>query len=160
MALPANTQAAVDRAHATARKIVQGTHAIRTAWVLLGGYLCEFVEERMWEPLGLETLEEWLASPEVELSRTDVFRVVRVYRGLVLERGVSPEELHGLSAGKLDVLLPALKAGRIDTDEALSQARALTRRDLVAEHGGGPGPEDRVSCPTCGSRVARERVAV
>lgn len=153
----------MDRAHATAEQIKAGCRAIRTAWLMLGGYLCEFIEDRMWEPLGHDTLDEWLATPGVELKRTHARRAARVYRELVLEREVPPAELEGQAITKLDVVLPALKAGKVSWEDAKADCEALGRRDLERRYAGGevngkldPAAEpERTQCPTCGSWVTK-----
>lgn len=125
------------RAHEVARRIVEGRRAIDTAGVMLGGLLHEFFEERMHEPLGYASQEEFLASPEVEIAPGTAKRMMRVYRGLVLERGVSPEELAGLGYTKLDVVLPALKAGSASWEDARADVEALGKEDLVSRYRGG-----------------------
>lgn len=149
-------QRIVDRAHATAETIVEARAASRQNLWVLAAALHAFTEERMWAPLGFDTLEEWLASPEIELRRTHVFRLTRVYRSLVIERQVPPAELEGVDVTKADVVLAAVRDGRTDVSEALADARALTRKDLEAKYGsadpsGGGEEPARVQCDACGS---------
>lgn len=159
LSLAATDREVVERAQATAERIAEGCRAIRSAWVHLGGYLHEFVEDRMWEPLGCDSLEEWLASPEIGLGRSQVFRLVRVYRELVVARLVPPGELEGVDVTKVDVVLAAVKAGRVDFEDALADCKTLTRRDLQVKYGsadpkGGGEEPARFQCPECGSWVA------
>lgn len=127
--------APVRRAQKTQEKIVAGCEAIRTVWVALGGYLYEFVGEKMWLELGYETLTDWLATPEIDLGRSQVYALVEAYRELVVEREVALEELGRLDVSKIAVVLPALRAGEVELDEALADCANLSRSDLREKYG-------------------------
>lgn len=140
--------------------------AINTAGMFLAGKLYEFVEGRMFEPLGYETQAEWLASPHIELKRTQVLLLTRVHRTLVVERNVRASELEGVSPDKLDLALDAIKAGAVPWQDALADAKALGYRDMRERYRSGDpnAPLDaevepeRKQCPTCNTWVLAEKL--
>lgn len=149
-------QALIQQAFDLERGIISDLKDMHTLWGRLAEKLYVFVEERAWKLRSCDSLEEWLAGPDIELGRTQVLRLVRVYRSLVVEHRVPLEDLEGLSLSKADVVLPAIRAGRKSTDEALSDARSMTRADLVVEYDGDPTGFDAeqepafCECSTCG----------
>jgi hypothetical protein len=133
---PVKAQSAeVDRAQEVQENIKKGCSAIRGLWVALASYLYEFFEGKMWTTLGYETFNEWLATPEIDLGRTQVYALVEAYRELVIERGVDPETLGAIDVSKIAVVLPALRAGAASLEEALSDCETLSRSDLREKYG-------------------------
>lgn len=148
------------KARRVEEKIVAGCAAIRTAWVVLAGYLHEFQAEGMWTDLGYDSFEEWLASPDISLGRSHVYTLIEIHRELVLEREVDPEELAECDVSKVGQVLPAIRRESIDVDEALADARELSRSDLRERYRkkGAPGKKRRGSlelkkCDLCGKQV-------
>lgn len=136
MGAPVKSQSAeVDRAQEVQANIEKGCHAIRGLWVALAGYLYEFVDQKMWRLVGHETFNEWCATPEIDLSRTHVYMLVEAYRELVIERHVVPEEIGAIDVTKIAVVLPALRAGAVSLEEALSDCETLSRSDLREKYG-------------------------
>ena len=142
------------------RKIVTGCEAIRTLWVALAGYLYEFNGEQMWSALGYETFNDWLATPEIDLGRSQVFSLIEAYRELIVERGVDPEELSKLDVSKIAVVLPAIRSGEVDLETALADCETLSRSDLREKYGkqlpektgegNAGGKRELVQCEQCG----------
>jgi hypothetical protein len=150
-------QEITERAHELHTEIVRRCAAIRTAWVELAAFLHAFMDDRGWEVLGYDSENAYFADPEVGIGPTHGRRLLRVYRALVVERAVPPGELAGVEITKLDVTLPAVKAGDVDLERAIADARALSRSDLEIRYAGDPDapldattePERR-KCPCCG----------
>jgi hypothetical protein len=166
-AAPAQVQAA----HDVDQAIKQCIGLIRTSWIKLAEHLYQFHEQDMWRDLGYTTFEQWLAGPEIDLSRRQVYALMESWRELVVNRGVKPKELEDVPVGKLREVLPAVRRGFVDTDDALADCRTLARDDLrqryqevsnTTSRGRAPldatKEPDRVRCPTCGSRVMREQI--
>lgn len=148
--------------------IVRGIKAVHSAWLFVAAKAYRFMEGRMWERLGFESQNEWLASPEVEQARSHMMAITRVYRELVVDRGVPVEQLQGVSIRKLEIGLPAIEKGDPWPD-VVADARTLTRPDMEKRYrqpGGTRAPlnaaaePDCQSCPMCGSWVEKDKIPV
>ncbi len=143
---------AAKKAFAVEAKIRKGTGAIKQVWIALAGHLHEFYAEQMWEHLGHDKFEEWLGTPEIGLSRSHTYRLIEVYEQLVVKRGVSQEQLAELDLSKLAVVLPALRKGEAELEEALADCESLSRSALREKYGQSV-PAQRVpltECEDCG----------
>lgn len=153
------TETNAKAAHTVELEIKELLGAMRTAWVFIAEKLYHFNDQKMWEPLGYDTFEEWLASPEIELSRRHVYNLIEIWRETVVKRGLTAEELAGLEMSKVKEVLPAVRKGLIGLPEALSDVRALSRRDLRKRYKGGVIVDDEdvhlIQCPTCGSWIEK-----
>jgi len=92
--------------------------------------LYEFDEIGGWIPLGCETKAEWLADPEISMTSTTYYRLVGVWRELVVRRDIDADTLRGLDVSKVAIVLPKLQMGKVTKKEALNDAEALGARDL------------------------------
>jgi hypothetical protein len=93
--------------------------------------LHEFDEEAGWTALGgYETLNEWLADPEVQLKKDAYYRMLRAYRETVVRRGIPMATVETIDFSKVDVVSPRVKSGEVSIEEALSDAQELGWRDL------------------------------
>lgn len=162
------TEAQASAAHTAEQTIRAIVHRMRTEWARLAEQLYQFSECRHWRSLGYRSFEQWLASPEIDLSRREVFYLIEAWRELVVERGVEPGRLERVQVSKVRDVLPAVRRGVVTPDEALSDAESLSREDLREHYGhvGRPGstapgaepleatrePEYTV-CQACGSRI-------
>lgn len=162
--IPEPTEAEAAAAQVVHEEIVSAVTAMRNAWIWLAERLYHFHQSKMWIPLGYSTMDEYLASPEIDLGRRKVYALVEAWRELVIERGVDPKELENAEVSKVREIMPAVRAGKVSIEDALADVRTLAREDLriryakggaglTAPHGTGSHPGYTV-CPTCGSRVA------
>lgn len=159
-------EALAERARKVEADIVKGCRAVRTfGGVYLAGKFHEFLEGRMWEPLGYESQGEFLASPDIELGTSTVKNMVTVYRSLVVDRGVDPKALEGVDLRKVQYALPAVSSGDVLWQDAIAAARTLTRDDMKRRFSGDPNARldaeaepERVTCPRCGSFVEAGRI--
>lgn len=149
----------VAEAHQLRERAVAAVATVATAWWELAAALHEFHEARAWEPLGYSTLEEFLAEPELGLSRRQFFRLAQLHRELVEHRGVPMSALEGVDPSKVEPALPALKAGQATIPEVLADARALGARDMRDKYRAGRDPSapidptndpPRIQCGECG----------
>lgn len=133
---------------------------IREYWVELAGLLYDFRENEEWRKLGHETFEAWLAQPDVELSRSEVFKLTQAHQELVLNRGVEPKDLARIGFSKVSEVLPVIRQGKVTVEVALAAAEELPRSDLrqevqswesLAGETFAPEPEWLI-CESCGSR--------
>lgn len=153
-----------DEAYATEATIKNVVLQMQQGWVILARELWHFNEKKMWKSLGYRTLDEWLASPEIDLGRRTVFGLMETWRTMVIEKGVSAQDMEGVGISKLRETLPAVRRGLITPQEALADARTLSREDLrvryentnerVADHALEATTEPQwMICSLCGTRV-------
>lgn len=147
------------------KQIIRALSATRSAGWITAKHMHRFFDERMYERLGCESENEWLAGPDVGLSRGHVRNLLAAYRALVIERQVPMKELEGVDVRKVLVGLPALKKGKVTAKELISDARALARHDIEVRYSEGTdAPIDpnreaaRVQCEHCGSWVDADKL--
>jgi hypothetical protein len=135
------------------RKIVDGCAAVRQVWVALASFLYEFHEGKMWEQLGHDTFEEWLGAPEIGLSRSHVYALIETYRELIVKRELDEEVMAGLEATKIAQVLPALRRGDVELEEALADCEALSRSALRQKYGRAlpAARKPLIKCEDCGA---------
>jgi hypothetical protein len=102
--------------------------------------LSRFSETSGWLALGYETVGEWLADPDITLTRATYFRMLQAWRELHVLRGVAVSTLRQLDLSKTQIVLPALKEGRATLQDALDDIEALGARDLREKYTGIDGP--------------------
>lgn len=152
------------RAHDLHQEVVSACTAVKHSWVLLAGRLHAFHAAQAWELLGYDRFEDWLGTPEIGLKRAQAYALRDAWQQLVIDRGVQPARLAEADVSKVAVVLPALKRGEVETDVALADCESLSRSDLIDRYRGQLGghldpARERVTCPSCGSRVTPEALA-
>ena len=109
--------------------------------------------ENYYKILGYDTWEEFLAIPEISISRFWAYKLIKVYETWVEKFGVEPAKLD-IDLEKL--FLTIKKATKENYEEVLEQARNLSRSD-VKQLMSGKGYEferyKMVTCPHCGGEV-------
>lgn len=133
-------------------KIKKGCASIRQVWVALAAYLYEFHEGRMWELLDYDKFEDWLGSPEIGLGRSHAYALIETYAELVVKREVEQSTLADLEATKVAVVLPALRRGEVELEQALADCEALSRSALREKYGKAVSAErvPLIECEECG----------
>lgn len=104
--------------------------------------LYKFDEANGWSALGYDKLGDWLAQPEVGISRSHFYRLVSVYHEMVVLRQVDQTRLKQIEPQKLQIVLPSVKSGKVQLEDALDDAEALGRRDLRERYFKRPDPAD------------------
>lgn len=140
------------------RDVRRACQEIRRVWIYLAGDLYEVHHDRHWERLGFDSFEAWLADPIIDMNPRHVYRMMQVWRELVVDRGVPPEALEAAEVTKVAMVLPAIRSGQRTADEALSDASVLSRSDLHEGYVNGDShaplnAEDEPEfhdCPDCG----------
>jgi len=87
-----------------------------------------------WLALGYETLGEWLADPDITLSRRTYYRLVQAWQEMVVIREVPVPTLAQLDLTKVEIALPALKQGRATLEDVVSDVEVLGARDLRVKY--------------------------
>jgi hypothetical protein len=88
---------------------------LRTGWKWTGNY---------------ESLGEWLADPEVTMTRGTYYRLRDGYRMLVLDKHVDEDKVRELDTSRVAVVLKALRENTVSVEEAISDVEVLGWRDL------------------------------
>lgn len=123
-------------------QLLSGLGEVRQGLVRAAEGCFRLSEQEGWLALGYETLSEYLASPEITISRAEFYRLADIWQSYVLDGGVEPALLLGAGSSKLEVPLPALKQGLVDAERAAADATSLTRRDLRERYRGLMGGDE------------------
>ncbi len=128
----------------TCRKIEEGIMQDiatgRGALWLLAAKCYQFNQEEGWSALGYESQNEWLAQPEIGMSRTMFFRLVRKHRELRVFRDIPEETLMLLDHSKIDMVLPIIETNARPIEQVLDDVKTLGARDLREEYVGVVNP--------------------
>lgn len=151
---------------------------LRASWVALAERLYTFATQEMWRDLGHDTLESWLADPELDIGRRNFFYLKGMWHDLVIRAGAKPELLARTESGRWQEVLPAIRRGQVSVESALADCESLSRSDLRERYSAGgsdsrptangrvpdltthyeAGDERFVICPVCSSRVPEDRL--
>jgi hypothetical protein len=112
-----------------------------------------------WTALGYDSVGQYLASPEIAMSRAQFYALADIWEQYVIQGGQDEQRL--CAPSKLEVPLKALKAGDVTPEEALADAEELGLRDLrkkyrgEKEESGRPErpPSFPFGCAHCGSLI-------
>lgn len=103
-----------------------------------------------------DTFEEYLANPEIGLSRFYVFKIIRNYEVWGEEYNVSQEQLRKIDPEKLYTIGTMITGAKLSpevVEERLEQARNLSRSDVRQLKSGKEYELEywkKVTCPKCG----------
>jgi hypothetical protein len=128
-------EAKVNAAHELEQQIIACARGVALSTWGLAESLYRFHESAAWGLLGYESLGEFLAQPELGMSRTHFFRLTKLWRDLVVVREIEPAKLLQIEPMKLNEVVPAIMRGQVSVDDALSDAQALGARDLRKKYG-------------------------
>jgi hypothetical protein len=124
-------QTLVTEAFQLERQVKEGLARGREALWATAEALYEFSEAQGWKLLGgYDTLGDWLADPEISLTRSTYFRLVETWREVVVRREIEPESVKAVDLSKVALTLPAVKDGRETIEGALDAAATNGWRDL------------------------------
>lgn len=145
----------------------------REAWWELAESLYAFHELRGWTLLGYDSLELFLAQPDVGMSRRSFFRAVQTWRDLAVTKQLPASQLKEIEPSKATQIAPAILSGSVDAEDAMDDAKELSFRDVVEKYSlagqkrSGQKPDDStpldaskepkyVRCPHCRSYVPED----
>lgn len=117
-------------------RIIESLSQGRVAMLELAHALYDFHQETGWSSLGFAKQEDWLAQPEINITTTDYFRLIRRWRELVVVRHIDTSRLAQLEPSKIDIVMPAIEDNKVSADDALHDAEALGARDLREKYRG------------------------
>lgn len=127
---PAEFQARVDEAHRIQEEFINAMGRGREAMWDLSKWAYEFKEAQGWSALGYEKLTDWLAQPEISVTRATFYRLHQTYYDMVVKREIPEATMRQVDQSKVAVVLPQIKAGKVTVEDALSDAEVLGMQDL------------------------------
>jgi hypothetical protein len=98
----------------------------------------EFDGQSGWRALGYDTIGEWLADPDITMTRSTYYRLISTFQELAVVRHVELPTLGVLDLSKVAIALPALKRGEVSTEDMLADAESLGARDLRIKYAAQP----------------------
>lgn len=132
------------------KKICSLKEALQKNFIELGAYLKIVHDENLYLLLDYPTWQEYLDVPEVDLSRSQAFKLMAVYERWIEGYGYSPDEISKISIEKL--YIASSQANETNYAEWLEKARTLSRADLKAETPGNVQKPEQIVCPHCGEQ--------
>lgn len=102
----------------------------RAAMWELAKSLYEFNEEHGWTALNYETQGEWLAQPEIGMSKRQYHRLVRIWKEATITWSIPEADVLEIEPSKFEIVLPAIESNKATVVEALEDARSMGVRDL------------------------------
>ena len=124
----------------------------------LGSLLKTNHNEKYYKVLGYDTWEEFLAIPEISISRFFAYKLIQICETWIDKFGVSQEKLQGIDSEKLYLMGTMINENLTaeEVEERLEQARHLSRSDIKQLKSGKEYEFERykiVTCPHCGGEV-------
>ena len=149
------------------QKILTAWTAANTKWWELAALLYQFHEGHCWVPLGHDSLNAFLAQPELGISRSLFFQMTRMWRDLVVIHEVDPAELAQLEPTRVREVTAAITRGDVSVEDALADCRAMGHRDIREKYRAGRTDGElaaerepaRTQCQECGSWLTTDEWA-
>ncbi len=135
--------------------LVATKEALQENFLKMGAYLKLIHDESLYLELDSDTWQGYLESPEIDLSRSQAFKLIAVYERWILKWGYSPDRIKKTSIEKL--YIASSQAKDDNYDEWLCKAETLSRADLKAETPGNKQKYQTVLCPYCGKEFDLKR---
>ena len=111
-------------------RLLEGLSATRLALSAVAQACHDISRDKSWTDLGYESLSEFLASPEITLTRSNFFTMAQIWELYVLDGGVDPQQLAVAHPSKLAIPLRAIGANEVTVAEAIADVETLGARDL------------------------------
>jgi hypothetical protein len=125
-----------EQAFGVAQELVNAINAVRADMWVVAHWCYEADEQVVWLKLGYETKGEWLAQPEIHMTRGTFDRMVRVYRETVVARRLDAPTLEHLDPSKVDIVLAKVNKREVTFKQAISDVESLGAQDLREKYQG------------------------
>jgi len=126
-----------ERAHLNYGGILEAKGQVGRDFLVLGRLLKENRDKRYFKALGYDTFEDFLGSPDIAMSRSMVFDLIRAVEVFIDKLARPMDELAPIGISKLSAIAKDDKAGQPvvyqDVEEWMSKAKELSRSDLLEE---------------------------
>ena len=104
-------------------------------------------DEKYYNTLGYDSFQEYLGTPEIGLTRSWAFKLMKVYEIWIEKYSIPAEQIQDIDVEKLYIATTLIKGE--DFEERLEQARTLSRSDLREFTSGGYKRYHMIECPYC-----------
>ncbi len=123
-------------AHDLYKRLSENIEVIRAQGWEQGRYLYKLKKNNLFKKSigeGIDRWEDFLKLPEINISPSEANRLIQIYEQFILIYNFPPEAIIGAPIKNIHYLLPVLKEGKLDFDEAselLESAVLLTQKDF------------------------------
>lgn len=121
-----------EQAHYLKEEILRIQSSMGKGYFLLGELFKKFRDEKLYRLLSCNTMEEFIAQPELACSRSSVYDYIHMHETYIEKLGISSDEIADIKYSKLRKILPVVLS---DPEEWIEKARTLSRGDLALEVG-------------------------
>ena len=128
-ALPEEQKAVLG--HDLENQIIEDGQHVMARYLRIGRNLFTVSKNTLFKPLGYETFDEWRAQPEMNLSRSTSYALMKVFEVFVDNLKVEHSKLAGIDWTKLYNVSPFVTQENVE--EFLDKVRVLSRTDLQRE---------------------------
>ena len=128
--------------------LVATKEELQKNFLKMGAFLRIIHDNKLYKELDSLTWQEYLDSPEIDLSRSQAYKLSAVYKRWVEKWGYSADEVSKVSIEKL--YIASSQANDENYEEWFEKAKQLSRADLKASTPGGKQRYQMVTCPNCG----------
>lgn len=147
-------------------KVIEAKQDIERSFIKLGGLLKEIRDKRIYENLGHDTFEGYIAQPELAFDRSTVYAIIGVYEDFVMSNQSDIDKLVKIGYAKLNRVRQFKDQDNFE--EWIKKAEVLSLSDLSAEIKEVKGiatvsevsePETvEIVCPFCGKKFLWQKV--
>jgi len=117
--------------HNLQEEITEDSKHVMARYLRIGRNLRVFARNQLYAKLGFDSFDEWRAQPELNLSRSTSYALMKVFEIFVERLKVMPQRLQNIDWTKLYGLSRVVTAENVD--DYLSKAETLSRTDLQRE---------------------------
>ena len=137
---PGHNKVDVDRAWGLHSKLCELVGAGRQLSYLIAESLYEIKRCEYYILLGYNSFEEYTASPEIAIAKSQAYKLAAIYQCYVIELGKKPNDLDSVpDLDRIGMVVPLIKAIRAENkpdaaeriNDLIEDARVLSRRDLL-----------------------------
>jgi len=135
--------------------LVMTKEELQKNFLKMGAFLKIIHDNRLYIELDSLTWQEYLDNPEIDLSRSQAYKLMIVYEKWIEKWGYSPDEVSKVSIEKL--YIASSQANDTNHEEWFEKAKVLSRADLKAETPGNRQKYSIIKCPYCGREFELRR---
>ena len=128
--------------------LVATKEELQKNFLKMGAFLRIIHDNKLYIELDSLTWQEYLDTPEIDLSRSQAYKLMAVYERWVEKWGYDPDEVSKVSIEKL--YRASSQATDDNHEEWFEKARVLSRADLKASTPGSEQHYSMITCPYCG----------